>query len=121
MSDPFIRPVLIYDGDCGFCRGWILRWESVFRGRVTCAPYQEVAEQFPEISPQRFDRSIQFIEPDGRVSEGAEAVFRALAYDESTRWPLWVYLHVLGFAPVAEWIYRFVADRRSATGFRRDR
>ena len=74
------RPLLIFDGDCGFCRRWIERWKTQTRGRVDFSPYQEVQTQFPQIPVEDFKRSVQLIEEEGRT-QAAEAVFRVLAHD----------------------------------------
>ena len=39
------KPLLIWDGDCDFCRKWVDRWRHVTRDRVDYAPYQEVAQR----------------------------------------------------------------------------
>ncbi len=76
------KPLMIYDGHCNFCKFWIIRWQQATAGRVDYAASQEprVREQFPEIPRERFEESVQFIETDGRVYSGAEAVFRSLTY-----------------------------------------
>ena len=43
------RPLLIYDGECSFCRFWVDDWKDLTGDRVAYAPFQEVADQFPEI------------------------------------------------------------------------
>jgi predicted DCC family thiol-disulfide oxidoreductase YuxK len=81
---------------------------------VDDAPWQEVAPRFPQIPVERFRASVQLVEGDGRVYEGAEAVFRALAAVPGRGWPLALYRNVPGFAPLAEAIYGFVARHRNA-------
>ena len=107
------KPLLVYDGNCSFCRLWIERWRTLTRDRVQFAPFQEVAAQFPEIPREDFARAVQLILPDGRVSSAAEAVFRALAFAPGWAWMLWLYQHLPGVAPVAEVVYRFVARNRN--------
>lgn len=106
------KPLLIYDGDCNFCRRWISRWRHVTQDRVDYAASQEVGDDFPEISPERFESSVQLVEPDGNLYEGAEAVFRTLAYASQKYWSLWMYRNVPGFSRMAEGFYRFVAENR---------
>ena len=106
------KPILVYDGNCGFCRSWIARWRRVTGERVDYAPYQEAGARFPEIGPERFKASVQLIEPDGRVSQGAEAVYRSLSYKPGQGWWLWLYVHVGPFAALSEWGYRLVARHR---------
>jgi predicted DCC family thiol-disulfide oxidoreductase YuxK len=110
--DSPVRPLLVFDGDCGFCRSWIARWQRVTGERVAYAPYQEVASSYPDIPRERFAHAVQLIEPDGRQSEAAKAVFRSLAYADRGAVPLWLYEHIPGFAPASEWAYRLVARNR---------
>jgi predicted DCC family thiol-disulfide oxidoreductase YuxK len=103
---------MVYDGDCNFCRRWIARWRVLTGDKVDYAPFQEVAGRFPEIPKEVFEEAVQFVESNGDVSGGAEAVFRSLAYVPSRRWPLWIYKQVPGVAPVTGWLYRLVARHR---------
>ncbi len=105
---------MIYDGDCNFCKFWIIRWQRATAGTVDYLASQapRVAEQFPELPRERFEGSVQFIETDGRVYSGAEAVFRSLAGGALPDWPLWLYRHVPGFAGLTEAAYDLVARHR---------
>ncbi len=111
-----LKPVLIFDGECGFCQRWISRWHTLSGERIDYLPSQEVGRRFTEISDSDYARSVQFVEPDGRWSSGAEAVVRSLAVHRSRQWILWVYLHFPGAALASEWGYRLVAgNRRTAS------
>jgi lipase maturation factor 1 len=107
------KPLLIYDGNCGFCKIWIKYWYQLAGGRVDFAPSQEVYEKFPQIPVEDFSQSVQLALPSGDVVPGAEAVFRTLAYAPGMAWVLWLYRHVPGFAAVTEAGYRFIAAHRS--------
>ncbi|MGE5178819.1 MAG: lipase maturation factor family protein [Bacteroidota bacterium] len=113
MDRPPEKPLLVYDGDCGFCRLWIDRWRATTGDRVDYAPFQEVLSRFPEIPRERFARAVQLRDPDGRWYGGAEAVFRALAVEPGRRWPLWLYRRVPGVRPFTEAAYRLVAANRN--------
>ena len=106
-------PLLVFDGDCGFCRWWIARWKSRLGNRLEFEPFQTAAARFPEIPEEAFSRAVQLLLPTGEVFAGAEAVFRALAVGDS-RAPLWLYERVPLFAWATELAYRFVARHRSA-------
>src|SRR3970040_1079371 len=107
------KPLLIYDGDCGFCRRWIARWQSLTGDRVEYAPFQQVAREFPEIHQEQFEAPVQLIEPAGKVSSGAEAVFRTLTYTPGKKWMLWMYEKIPGAAHISEWSYRLFASPRT--------
>jgi len=110
------KPVLIYDGDCEFCRLWVARCRSIVRGAVDCHPAQQVGENYPQISAEQFESSVYLIDPDGRAYSGAEAVFKALAYASKGKWLLAAYEKVPGVAPLSEWGYKQVAKNRKFFG-----
>jgi lipase maturation factor 1 len=105
-------PLLLFDGDCGFCRFWVARWQAMTRGRVDFAPAQQEASRFPQVTEEAWKRSVQLVTPEGAVYGGAEAVFRMLACAPEHRWMLAVYRHLPGARPVSEAAYRLVADNR---------
>lgn len=110
-----MRPTLVYDGDCGFCKRWVGRWRHLTGDAVEYAPSQEAAKRFPKIPAEAFDRAVQFVDADGAATEGAAAVFKAL---ERAPWP-WrafsaAYRRLPGFAAVSEALYGLVARNRKA-------
>src|ERR1035437_9013453 len=84
------KPLMIWDGDCHFCRHWIERWRVITDGAVDYATFQEVAARFPEIPREQFERSVVFIDRDGNVFTAAEAVFTSLGCRRSRRWLSWI-------------------------------
>ena len=108
------RPLLIYDGDCGFCRFWADYWKRLTGGKVHYRPYQEVAAQFPEVTTTEFQRAVQYIAQDGRRASAAEASFLTLAHADGKAFWLALYNSVPGFAAVSEFVYSFIAARRPA-------
>ena len=111
------KPLLIFDGDCHFCRRWIERWRDLTAGAVEYAPFQEAAQRFPEIPREAFERAVQFIETDGTVFSAAEAVFRSLGHKRGRKWMIWCYERVPGFAIMTEAVYRVVARQRRTASF----
>src|SRR6266436_1192019 len=120
VPNPPSKPLIIWDGECHFCRRWIERWREITRDAVDYATSQESAERFPEIPREQFERSVIYIETDGSVFFGAEAVFRSLRCRSSKKWMAWSYDHVPGFAAVSESLYRIIAfNRRFASAITR--
>src|SRR5258707_6959375 len=107
------KPLMIWDGECHFCRRWIERWNVLTAGKVDYATYQEAAERFPEIPREKFQRSVVLIETDGQVFFAAEAVYRSLRYRPSRKWLAWSYDHVPGFAAISEFAYGLIARHRT--------
>lgn len=111
MSDDH-KPVLIYDGKCGFCKIWIDYWKGLTQNTIHYAASQDVASQYPQISLDEFRKSVQLVLPDGDVHNGAHAVFQTLSIAGSHRWLLWLYRNLPGFAPLTEAAYRLIAAHR---------
>ncbi len=114
VAHPPERPLAIFDGDCGFCRLWIARWKAATGPGVDYAPSQEAASRFPEVPGEAFARAFQLVLPDGRVLEGAEAVFATLAAGPRGSVLAALYARVPGFRGLAELAYRAVASHRGA-------
>src|SRR5688572_19373186 len=109
----YARPVLVYDGDCLFCRMWVGQWQRHSGSQVVYVPYQEAHTFFPGIPRKEFERSVYLILPGGTPYRGAEAVFRLLARSSRAGGAfLWLYQHVPGYERIAEWCYSFVAAHR---------
>jgi lipase maturation factor 1 len=112
VSNPPSKPLLIWDGECDFCRLWIERWREITAAKVDYATYQKAAMRFPEIPVEQFQRAMVFIEPDGKAFFAAEAVYRSLRFRSSRKWFAWSYDHVPGFAAISETAYKFIARNR---------
>ena len=108
------KPVLIFDGDCGFCQRWIARGRELTGDRIAYVPFQDanVAAQFPEIPPAQFPRAVVLIDIDGSAYAGAEAVFRTVAGTRGWGWLPGAYARGPGVARVTEAVYQFIARHR---------
>src|SRR5207237_9580817 len=96
VSNPPPKPLMIWDGECHFCRRWIERWREITAGEVEYAPYREIADRFPEIPREQFQRSVVYIDETGQVFVAAEAVYQSLRYRRSKKGLLVRYQHVAG-------------------------
>ncbi len=113
MDASLTKPLLIFDGDCSFCRRWIARWQHLTGEAIDYAPYQREAARFPSIPRENFGRAVHLIEPDGTVRRAADAVLRSLALAKQKRWLRWLYDHVAPFAWITEAAYRLIAANRN--------
>lgn len=111
MNADVNKPVLVFDGDCGICRYWVNYWQGFTGDSVEYHPYQEVANQYPDISVEAFRKSIQLIMGD-EVYSGTGAVYVLLQKHFPYNLYLWLYRHLPGFAFITEWFYTFFSNRR---------
>lgn len=112
MGRPRPKPLLIYDSSCDFCCRTVMDWKSRTLNRVDYVPYQEIAGEFPEIAAERLARSLHFIDTDGAIYHGAEALFRALAHAPGNSWMLWAYRTQKTFKFLSDAAYAVVAANR---------
>lgn len=114
VAAPPARPLVVFDGDCSFCRFWIARWKRASGDRLDYAPYQDVAPRFPEVPVEEFRRAVGLVRPSGEVLFGAAAVVAARAEVPGRGLWSWVYRRVPGAAIVMDLLYRFIANHRNA-------
>ena len=113
MTPPY-QPVLIYDGDCGFCKRCVDIAFAITGDKVKYRPYQEAASDFPAIKEDAFKHSVQLIEQGGRVSQKAEAVFKTLAIGSFFfKAVLFLYNKLPGFSLITTYSYDLVARNRA--------
>jgi predicted DCC family thiol-disulfide oxidoreductase YuxK len=112
VANPPSKALLVYDGDCGFCKLWIARWRETTAGAVDYEELQQAAARFPEVPRTAFEHAVKLIETDGRVFSGAEAVYRSLGRGRGRGLGRWSFEHVPGFAPVSNFAYAFIARHR---------
>lgn len=108
-------PELLYDGQCSVCTRWAKRWSQIVGCRVRLRPLQEAEAGYPELRGE-LRKAIHLVEPDGRVTCGAEAILRSLALGRSVRSPLWVYERCGVARRVLDGLYRWVAAHRCRVG-----
>ena len=92
-----MKPVLIFDGDCGICRYWINYWQKLTIDEVDYQPYQEVATDYPGIPLAEFERSIQLVLAEDKIFSGAKAVYYLLRRHFPYNILHWLYLYLPGF------------------------
>jgi predicted DCC family thiol-disulfide oxidoreductase YuxK len=116
VAMPPSKPLLVFDGECHFCRLWVGRGQQITGDAVDYLPSQhpDIARRFPEIPPASYDRAVQLINVDGRVYSGADAVFRAVATNPLYGWPRAACQKIPALSEFTEGIYNFIANHRPA-------
>ena len=108
------KPILIYDGECRFCRRCVAWCKTVTGDRVDYEPSRTAGARFPQIAPEKFDQAVQWVGADGTLCAGAQAVFSTLATSTWTgRTLLTLYRTVPFFAFASEAVYALVARKRA--------
>lgn len=107
------KPLLIYDGTCGFCKRWVTRFHAVTKSGFTYAPYQEAACRYPNVPAEEFSRAAQCFEADGTRHSGADAMLFALSTGTGPQWPYKIYQRYSFIRSVTDAVYGIIARNRS--------
>jgi predicted DCC family thiol-disulfide oxidoreductase YuxK len=105
------RAVLVYDGDCGFCTQCVRVVERM-HVRADIVAWQFADLDALGLTQAQASDAVQWIEPDGTVRGGHEAVAAALMNSARPWWPIGRAMLVPGVSWVAARVYRLVADNR---------
>lgn len=111
-------PVLLYDGNCGFCRRWVTRLRRIDRDeRISFLPATERASvpDLPSLTDEALDRAMHLVLPDGTVLPGARAAPAIMKMLPGWRAFAWVF-RLPGVQAVADRIYAWVATHRHRFG-----
>jgi predicted DCC family thiol-disulfide oxidoreductase YuxK len=110
---PSKKPILIWDGDCGFCKYWVIRWKKISEEKITFQPYQEVALKFPDIPLKEFKKASRLITTKGTVHSGPDSAYMSYYIaNPNSKWHSW-YTDVWWFQQVSDHGYNFIAKHRS--------
>ncbi len=112
------RPVLLYDGECGFCLTWIARLRRWDRAeRIRCLPAGDRATDpaLPPIPDAALREAMHLVTPDGRILPGGRALPELIRYlpGGPVLRPL---LRLPGVPWITDRVYRWVARRRHRLG-----
>ncbi len=110
---PEKKPVLYWDGDCGFCRHWVERWKDNTGAHVDYETLQTAPPHIVEAAGGDPPRQIVLAEPDGSLLTGAHAALASQATAGGIgRLLLRAYRAVPAFRKVSEVGYSWVAGHR---------
>lgn len=110
------RNVIIYDGDCEFCRRQVDRIHKKDRaGRFELLPKQhpDLLRRLPQLSGADLSQGLRLVTPAGRVYVGADAVHQIARELPGWRLLAWVYC-VPGLRQLLRAGYASVATHRQS-------
>jgi acetyl esterase len=112
------RPVVVYDGDCPFCRKQVERLKARDPGEYFeyCPRQQDgLVARFPKLAAGDFNSGMRLVHLDGEVSVGADAIYHIARRLRTYKYFAWLYR-----VPVAKQIaraaYAWIAAHRMKLG-----
>ena len=113
IHPPSARPVMLWDGDCSFCKYWVTRWQTITGDLIEFIPYQEGAKRFPDIDENLFRQASRLIDSDGLIYSGPDSAYRSVylagKYKMLHRW----YSGSSPFRSLSDSLYNIIAQRRN--------
>jgi predicted DCC family thiol-disulfide oxidoreductase YuxK len=106
------RPVLVFDGDCAFCTSCARLLERI-GPEADVVAWQVADLDELGITAAQAAEAVRWIEPDGTVRSGHEAVAAALRTTANSVWRAFGRALLLpGLSPLAAASYRLIARNR---------
>ncbi|MEU4696203.1 thiol-disulfide oxidoreductase DCC family protein [Nonomuraea dietziae] len=107
-----MRPVLVFDGDCGFCTTCVLFVERYLRPDATIIAWQFADLGELGVTRERAEYELLWVDQRGRAFGGAQAVAKLLIHAGLPWSAPGLLLRVPPVRWLAHWLYRAVADNR---------
>ncbi|GAA3210415.1 DUF393 domain-containing protein [Actinocorallia longicatena] len=106
------RPVLLFDGDCGFCTSCVRFAERRIAPDADLRPFQFEDLGSYGTTWERAEHEVVWITPDGRASGGVQGIAALLRHRGGLFGPVGVLLRLPPFRWIAHGLYRLVANNR---------
>ena len=104
---------MVYDGKCGFCKYWVIRWKKISGSGVDYKPFQEVAKNFQDIPELYFSQAVRYIDLDGKVFNGPDAAYITYYNKGKVTFLHKWYSNEPWFRWLSDVAYQLVADNRN--------
>ena len=114
MNTAVKKLLVVYDGDCSFCRGQVARIQRMDPGdQFEYRPRQEAGlqQEYPQLAQHASQDGLRVILPDGRVQIGADAVYQINRLLPYFRHVAFVY-HIPGLHALFKFVYSMVSRNR---------
>jgi predicted DCC family thiol-disulfide oxidoreductase YuxK len=105
------RPLLVFDGDCGFCTTWARRWQH-WSGLERVEPWQFLDLAPLGLTEEQCSTAVQWVADDGTVASAEDAVIAALRHEGGAWSVLGGALALPGIHALAGVLYRLIAKYR---------
>ena len=109
---PKNKPLMVYDGNCGFCKYWVIKWKLMSGESIDYKPFQKVASSFKDIHKKHFAEAVRFIDTGGKVYSGPEAAYYTYYKRGKAKFLFKAYKNHKWFKKLNDKLYQWVADNR---------
>jgi len=107
--------LVIWDGECAFCRAWMSRLNTLAGDRLDFATIDRAAAHFPGTPTESFQQAVHLMMPGGDQYRGAAAMVHMMKEADIRGWPATLYRHVPPLRWAADACYRWIASHRTSS------
>ncbi len=104
---------MVWDGNCGFCHYWIIKWNIRTKDLIEYKKYQIAHHQFKDIEVEHFKNAVQLVMTDGKIYTGPAAAYKSYALAGKLSFLIDWYENSTVFRKLSNWAYQKVADNRT--------
>ena len=104
------HPVMVWDGECQFCKLCADRFNSLANDDIEFIPFQDLPNKYPNVPDLDYKKSVVFF-INNQTYTGAAAVF-SFYNTIGKKWPMRLYDRFKIFSKISEMFYRFIANNR---------
>jgi len=104
------HPIMVWDGECEFCRLCADRFKSAGTDTVEFIPLQDLHSKYPKAPRLEYKKSVVFFS-NNSIQSGAAAVY-AYYNEIGVKWPLKLYERFSLFSKISKISYQFIANNR---------
>ena len=104
-------PLLVFDGDCGFCTTWARRWQRWWH-LENVEPYQFLDLEPLGLTAEACSEAVQWVDGDGTAHAAEHAVVAALRFRGGAWGVLGRFVALPGIIHLTGVVYRLVARYR---------
>lgn len=112
MTNGQKKPVVLYDGECNFCKKWVKEMRKTTGETVDYIPYQEGCNVYKEVSREACQLAVQLIDEEKHVHSGMEVLYWLLYRSNRYRWLYKLYLKSGLFRCFSNAVYHWVMKNR---------
>lgn len=105
--------MMVFDGQCGFCKYWVIRWKKMSADKIDFQPYQKVSSSFQDIEQKHFKEAVRYIDLNGKIYSGPAAAYYTYYIRDKVKFLFLWYENKTWFRKQNDLIYQWIADNRS--------
>lgn len=110
---PIDKPMMVYDGECGFCKYWVIRWKKMSEDKINFQPFQNVYDRFTDIDKEHFKQAVRYIDLNGNIYSGPGAAYYTYFKRNKVKYLFKWYQEKIWFRKLNDKLYQFIAVNRS--------